>query len=71
MSYERLAYDDQDTTVKMHTDCDAAASEIGVPEQRLAAKAFAALAAETAAIDRTSEITVTDAVADLAAKHLD
>ncbi|MET3963527.1 hypothetical protein ABIE44_003461 [Marmoricola sp. OAE513] len=34
MSYERLAYDDQDTTVKMHTDCTACASEMGIPDQR-------------------------------------
>jgi hypothetical protein len=71
MSYERLAYDDQDTTVKMHTDCDAAASEIGVPVQTVPPKQFSALAAETAATDRTSEITVSDAAAELAAHHID
>ncbi|MCW2786318.1 MAG: hypothetical protein JWP74_2835 [Marmoricola sp.] len=71
MSYERLAYDDQDTTGKMHTDCDAAASEIGVPEQRVSNNAFAALAVETAETDRTSEITVTEAAAKFGSSHLD
>ena len=67
MSYERLAYDDQDTTVKMHTDCDAAASEIGVPEQRVEVRI---LAAEIAVSDRSSEITVSAAAASLAERHL-
>lgn len=68
MSYERLAYDDQDTTVKMHTDCNAAASAIGVPEQRVEAKV---LAAETTVSDRSSTITVSAAAASLAERHLD
>ncbi len=67
MSYERLAYDDQDTTVKMHTDCDAAASEIGIPEQRVEVRV---LAAEITASDRTSEITISAAAANLAERHL-
>jgi hypothetical protein len=71
MSYERLAYDDQDTTVKMHTDCDAAASVMGTPDVTVSNNAFAALAVETAATDRTSEITVSDAASKLAASHLD
>lgn len=68
MSYERLAYDDQDTTVKMHTDCNAAASEIGVPEQRVEVRA---LAVEVTAHDRSSEITVSAAAANFAERHLD
>jgi len=67
MSYERLAYDDQDTAVKMHTDCDAAASEIGIPEQRVEVRI---LADEIAVSDRTSEITVSAAAASLAERHL-
>src|SRR4051794_2622360 len=30
MTYQRLAYDDQDSTVKMHLDCTACASEMGL-----------------------------------------
>ena len=40
MTYERLAYDDQDTTVKMHDDCNAAASEMGIPQQRVFPKSL-------------------------------
>ena len=40
MTYERLAYDDQDTAVKMHDDCNACASQMGIPEQRATPKAF-------------------------------
>jgi hypothetical protein len=40
MTYERLAYDDQDTTVKMHDDCNACASEMGIPQQRSFPKAL-------------------------------
>jgi hypothetical protein len=29
MSYQRLAYDDQDTAGQMHTDCSACASVLG------------------------------------------
>ncbi|MCX6395823.1 MAG: hypothetical protein NTV23_05010 [Propionibacteriales bacterium] len=65
MSYQRLAYEDQDTTVKMHTDCTAAASEMGVPEQRVAAEVFGS---------PSLEIPVSQAVAAQAARmqlHLD
>ncbi len=68
MTYERLAYDDQDTTVKMHTDCNAAASEIGVPEQRVEVRV---LAAEVSTTDRSSRITVSAAAASFAERHLD
>ncbi|MEO5653723.1 MAG: hypothetical protein ABIN79_12310 [Marmoricola sp.] len=35
MSYERLAYDDQDSALQMHEDCTACASRIRVPALRL------------------------------------
>ena len=33
MSYERLAYDDQDSALKMHEDCTACGSQIRLPVQ--------------------------------------
>lgn len=30
MTYQRLAYDDQDTTVQMHLDCTACATQMGI-----------------------------------------
>jgi len=78
MSYERLAYDDQDTTVKMHTDCTACVSEMGVPEQRIEAEdLLGAPSIEYADFPREvlkPEITVSDAAAHLASRlhlHLD
>ncbi len=78
MSYERLAYDDQDTTVKMRTDCTACASEMGIPDQRIAAEALGtAPSIEYADFPREirkPEITVSDAAAHLASRihlHLD
>ena len=75
MSYERLAYDDQDTTVKMRTDCTACASAMGVPEQRGTLDAIgAAPSIEYADFPREvpkREIEVTDAATRLAnALHL-
>ncbi len=35
MSYERLAYDDQDTADQMHDDCTACGSRISLPRQRI------------------------------------
>ena len=78
MSYERLAYDDQDTTLKMHIDCTACASQMGRPEQRISPDvledapsiAYADFPREI----RKPEITVSDAAAHLAARlhlHLD
>jgi hypothetical protein len=77
MTYERLAYDDQDTTVKMHLDCTACATQMGLPAQ-ISADALA----EVPSIEfddfpreiRKPEITVSDATALLAAQlhlHLD
>ncbi|MCW2857179.1 MAG: hypothetical protein JWR52_2794 [Marmoricola sp.] len=78
MSYERLAYDDQDTTVKMHTDCNACASEMGIPDQRIDDAALGtAPSIEYADFPREiskPEITVSDAAAHLASRihlHLD
>lgn len=35
MSYQRLAYDDQDSASQMHDDCRACASTIDLPGQRV------------------------------------
>jgi hypothetical protein len=35
MSYERLAYDDQDSAVQMYDDCTACGSRISLPRQRI------------------------------------
>jgi hypothetical protein len=78
MTYERLAYDDQDTTVKMHLDCAACAAEIGLP----AAPISPDLLEQAPSIGyddfpreiRKPEITVTAAAALLASQlhlHLD
>ena len=75
MTYERLAYDDQDTTVKMHDDCNACASEMGMPDQRSTPKAFG-LPAPTDVIRVFTKpvITVSGTAASLANRirlHLD
>jgi hypothetical protein len=78
MTYERLAYDDQDTTVQMHLDCTACAAQMGLPAQRVSPEALA----EVPSIEfddfpreiHKPEITVSDATALLAAQlhlHLD
>ena len=78
MSYERLAYDDQDTTLKMRTDCTACASEMAMPQQRGSVDAIGtAPSIEYADFPREirkPEITITDATAHLASRlhlHLD
>jgi hypothetical protein len=35
MTYERLAYDDQDSADQMHDDCTACATAITLPRQRI------------------------------------
>jgi hypothetical protein len=78
MTYERLAYDDPDTALKMHVDCTACASRIAVPEQlilpddleRVPSIEYDAFPREI----RKPEITVDEATAHLAARlhlHLD
>ncbi len=72
MSYQRLAYDDQDTTVKMTGDCLACASEMGIPQQRAGLEIGAAPSIEFDARESTKpEITISDATAHLASRlHL-
>jgi hypothetical protein len=78
MTYERLAYDDQDSTVQMHLDCAACAAEIRVPAQPLSPD----LLADVPPIRydarpreaRKPEITISEAAAHLASRlhlHLD
>jgi hypothetical protein len=76
MSYQRLAYDDQDTTVKMTTDCHACASEMGIPDQKVTLESIGSAPSieYTAQETRKPEITVSEAAAHLAARlhlHLD
>jgi hypothetical protein len=78
MSYERLPYDDQDTTLKMHSDCTVCASRMGLDGPRISVRnidrppsiEYDAFPREI----RKPEITVDDATALLAAQlhlHLD
>jgi hypothetical protein len=78
MTYERLAYDDQDSTVKMHLDCTACAAAIRLPAPILSPD----LVAEVPPISYDAfprevpkpEITISDATAHLASRlhlHLD
>jgi hypothetical protein len=77
MSYERLAYDDQDTTVQMHLDCAACATQMRLPEQISPELLEAVPPIEYDALPRETrkpEITVSEATAHLAARlhlHLD
>ena len=78
MTYERLAYDDPDTAVKMHLDCAACASEMSLPRQLIAPEVLeSAPSIEYDAFPREikkPEITVSEATAHLAARlhlHLD
>ena len=75
MTYERLAYDDQDSPVQMHLDCAACAAQIrlGVPTlsadllEQVPSITYEAFPREI----RKPEITVTDAAAHLASRlHL-
>jgi len=78
MTYQRLAYDDQDTTGQMHVDCTACASQMGLRAPRITAD----LLEQVPALDYEElpreilkpEITVSEAAAHLAARlhlHLD
>ena len=63
MSYQRLAYDDQDSAVQMHSDCTACASALGTAPSI----EYADFPREI----RKPEITVTEAAAYLASRiHL-
>jgi hypothetical protein len=71
MSYERLAYDDQDTTVKMHTDCTACASRMGRATVDVLGHAPSIAYADFPREILKPEITITDATAHLASRlHL-
>jgi hypothetical protein len=78
MTYERLAYDDQDTTVKMHLDCTACAAAMQLPAATLVPEILAD--APPITFDefpreiRKPEITISEAAAHLASRlhlHLD
>ena len=78
MTYERLAYDDQDTTLKMHRDCTACVSVVGLPAQRISPESVERVPsiqyADFPREIRKPEITVSEAAAHLAARlhlHLD
>lgn len=74
MTYQRLAYDDQDTTGQMHLDCTACATHMGVlappivPEllEQPPSLAFEDFPREI----RKPEITVSEATALLASRLL-
>ncbi|MBV9830093.1 MAG: hypothetical protein JOZ82_00740 [Marmoricola sp.] len=63
MAYERLAYDDQDTTVQMHDDCLVCASHMRLPHQPVTPAAV-----ELDVPSQRASIEVTDATADLASR---
>jgi hypothetical protein len=78
MTYQRLAYDDQDTAVQMHLDCTACAVQMGIAAPVITPELlgdvppleFDDLPRET----RKPEITVSEAAAHLASRlhlHLD
>ena len=75
MSYERLAYDDQDSANQMHQDCTACGSRIDLPRQRIDNSAIT-MPAPSLAFDhyprqvRKPEITVSEAAAHLATRLL-
>lgn len=76
MSYERLAYDDQDSADRMHHDCTACGSHIALPAERIDRTAVTMPAPSLRFEDqpreaRKPEIEVSDAAAHLAARmHL-
>jgi hypothetical protein len=78
MSYERLAYHDQDSAHQMRDDCTACGSRIDLPKQRIDNTAVT-MPAPSLEFDeyreaRKPEIEVSDAAAHLASRlhlHLD
>ena len=79
MSYERLAYEDQDTADQMHDDCTACGSRIDLPRQRID-NSSVTMPAPSLAYDtfpeqtRKPDIEVSAAAAHLASRlhlHLD
>lgn len=78
MTYQRLAYDDQDTTVQMHLDCTACATQMGIAAPRITPELLGEVPSlEFDELPREvlkPEITVSEAAAHLAARlhlHLD
>jgi hypothetical protein len=78
MTYERLPYDDQDTTVKMHVDCTACATEMRLPGPSVTPDLLTEVPPltydEFPREVRKPEITISDAAAHLASRlhlHLD
>ena len=78
MSYQRLAYDDQDSAGTMHLDCTACASSLGLAARTITPEAIAAVPSiefeDFPREIRKPEITVSDAAAHLASRlhlHLD
>ena len=80
MAYERLAYDDQDTTHQMHDDCDACVAQMHLPAQRAVTPEAVAGPVPSLAYDQfpqqatEPEIEVSEAAAHLASRlhlHLD
>ncbi len=79
MSYQRLAYDDQDSAGQMHQDCTACGSQIALPRYRID-DAVVTMPAPSLEYDEfphevhKPEIEVSEAAAHLAARlhlHLD
>ena len=79
MTYQRRAYDEQDSANQMHVDCAACGSRIDLPRQRIDNSAIT-MPAPSLAFDRFShappkrEIEVSEAAAHLASRlhlHLD
>jgi hypothetical protein len=69
MGYERLAYDDQDTTHQMHDDCLVCSSHMRVPHDAIVPEPV-----ELSVPAQRTQIEVTEAAADLASRlhlHLD
>jgi hypothetical protein len=77
MGYERLAYDDQDTTHQMHDDCLVCSSQMRIPHQALVPELLDLTGAESGKSSvpkQRKEIEVSDAAAHLASRlhlHLD
>jgi len=75
MTYERLAYDDQDPTAQMHLDCAACAAQMGISAHRISPADLERVPsiqhADFPREIRKPEITVSDAAAHLASRmHL-
>jgi hypothetical protein len=70
MSYERLAYDDQDTTGQMHLDCLVCASQIRIPHQALTPGMVELDPADVDVPRQRASIQVSEATADLASRLL-